>query len=258
MIFRIYIFVFALFFSFVTFQEAFAQGFFDRAKELLSVKSSSGKSAPQAQGEDTPIGFTQGQIGMALKDALQGATAQVVEQLGQVNGFNDDMNVHIPLPENLEKVDRILGRFGMSHLTNDLELQLNRAAEEATPHAKQIFMEAIHEMSIEDAYGILKGPDDAATSYLRAKMGPRLEKKMRPIVNRALDKVGTLKAFDRVSSSYRKLPYSSALDTDIRAYALRKAMDGIFYYVAQEEASIRANPAKRSSEIVQQVFAARY
>ena len=181
MLFRTFIFVFC--FILVTFEGASAQGIFDKVKNVLGNKNISGAISGKSKGIS---GLTQGEVGTGLREALRIGTEQVVSQLGKSGGFNDDKNIHIPLPGAMGKVQSVLGRLGLSSMTDDLELRLNRAAEQATPKAKALFFNAISDMSIEDAHGILTGPKDSATSYLREKMGPALALDMRPIVDGCL------------------------------------------------------------------------
>jgi len=195
-----------------------------------------------------------------LKEALNIGSTNVVSQLGVVNGFNADPNIKIPLPDTLQKVDNALSAIGMNSLTNDLETRLNRAAEAATPKAKALFLSAIQNMTINDAKGILNGPQDAATQYLRRAMGPQLSQEMQPIIQNTLAQAGAIQAYDQVVGRYEQIPFVSNLagnsKTQLNDYVTDKALDGIFFYVAREEAAIRANPAKRTSEILQKVFGA--
>lgn len=233
---------------------AHSAGFLDRLKDAVT-SSSVGEVAREVLPEST--GLSEKEISGGLRDALRVGTEQVVSRLGQSGGFSDDSNICIPLPGSLAQVDRVLGRFGMSNLTDDLEMRLNDAAEIATPKAKKLFVKAISEMSIEDAHAILTGPNDAATQYLRAKMGDDLAKDMSPIVRRALGQAGAIKAYDAVMKDYDQIPYMPDVKANLRGYVVEKALDGIFFYVAQEEAAIRENPAKRSTDLLKKVFAAR-
>lgn len=206
--------------------------------------------------------LSQGEISAGLREALTLGTGLVVSQLGVTNGFNLDPQVRIPLPSSLAKVDSALKAVGMNSLTSDLETRLNRAAELATPKAKALFMSAISQMSINDAKQILTGPNDAATQYLRRTMGAQLGVEMQPIIGQTLSNAGALQAYDRVTSQYNAVPFMSALGigdakTALNEYVSNKALDGIFYYVAREEAAIRTNPAKRTTELLQKVFANR-
>ncbi len=194
------------------------------------------------------------EISAGLREALTIGTNTVVSQLGQVGGFSNDTNIQIPLPGQLQQVDDALTKFGMGGLTADLKNRMNRAAEIATPRAKDLFISAISQMTLADAQSILTGPNDAATSYLRKTMGNELSADITPIVQNALSQAGAVQAYNNVMGQYKSLPFMPDIATDLNSYVVNEAMDGIFYYVAQEEAAIRANPAKRTTEILQKVF----
>lgn len=189
-----------------------------------------------------------------LKEALKVGTEAVVEQLGQRGGFNDDQAIHIPLPAQLDTVKNMLDRVGMGGMMDDLEVKLNRAAEEATPQAKALFINAIQEMSFEDAKRIYNGADDAATQYLREKMNAPLERALRPIIENSLSEVGAVQAYDSAMGSYGNIPFVPDVKANLTDHTIAKGMDGIFYYLAQEEAAIRKDPLKRSTEILRKVF----
>ena len=194
------------------------------------------------------------EIGDGLKEALRVGTETVVAQLGQTNGFNNDKAIHIPLPSQLETAKNVLDRVGMGSMMNDLELKLNRAAEAATPKAKALFWDAIKSMSFEDVKRIYNGPDDAATQYLREKMNDPLSQAMRPLIQNSLSEVGAVQAYDSAMGRYENIPFVPDVKANLTDYTLGKGMDGIFYYLAQEEAAIRKNPIKRSTELLRKVF----
>jgi len=194
------------------------------------------------------------EISAGLREALTIGTNTVVSQLGQAGGFNLDPTIKIPLPGQLQAVDDALTKFGLGSLTSDLKNRMNAAAEIATPRAKELFINAISQMTISDAQSILTGPNDAATSFLRRTMGTELSTDIAPIVQNALSQAGAVQAYDNVMGQYAALPFMPDVKSDLNSYVVDKAMDGIFYYVAQEEAAIRANPAKRTTEILQKVF----
>jgi len=189
-----------------------------------------------------------------LKEALRVGTETVVGQLGQRDGFNGDEVIHIPLPSQLSSVKSMLDKVGMAGLMDDLETKLNRAAEAATPEAKALFLDAIKEMSFEDAKRIYNGPDDAATQYLREKMNDPLERALRPLIENSLSEVGAVQAYDNAMGSYQNIPFVPDVKADLTDHTMEKGMDGIFYYLAQEEAAIRKDPLKRSTEILRKVF----
>ncbi len=202
-------------------------------------------------------GLGQAEIAAGLKEALSVGTERVVSQLGQTDGFNSDPAIHIPLPESLARVQSTLNTVGMGGMMNDLELKLNRAAEEATPHAKELFINAISQMTLDDVTGIYNGPEDAATQYFRGKMSDPLREKMRPIVENSLAQVGAVQTYDNVMSQYRQIPFVPDVKADLQNHVLDRGLDGIFHYVAQEEAAIRSDPAARTTELLQKVFGAK-
>lgn len=212
-----------------------------KAKELLKGKTDSGQ-------------LTTAEIGAGLKDALRVGTENVVGKLGQSDGFNADPSIHVPLPKSLEKVQSKLRKVGLSSLLDDLELRLNRAAERATPKAKKLFWQAINDMTLDDVKGIYKGPDDAATRYFRGKMSAPLASEMQPIVDGSLAEVGAVQAFDNVMEKYHALPFVPEIDADLTTFVIEKGMDGIFYYLAREEAEIRKDPVKQTTDLLKRVF----
>ncbi len=194
------------------------------------------------------------EIGDAFKEALRIGSENVVAQLGRVDGFNRDAAVHISLPENLETVKKMLDRAGMSEQLDDLELKLNRAAELAAPKAKALFWQAITEMNFEDAKAIYNGPADAATRYFQRKLTPALSQEMAPIVDRSLSDAGAVQAYDRVMGRYHALPFVPDVKADLCHHVVEKGLDGIFHYLAREEAAIRSDPARHTTDLLKRVF----
>ncbi len=194
------------------------------------------------------------EIAGGLKDALKVGTENVVKQLGKINGFYNDKKVHIPLPKNLQKVKKVLNRIGMGKELNDLELKLNRAAEIATPKAKKLFWNAISQMTIDDVKKIYNGPKDAATQYFKNKMSMPLKNEMRPVIENSLKQVKAIQTYNSILKTYNSLPFVKHIKGNIYDYVLDKALNGIFYYLAKEEAAIRENPAKRTTELLKKVF----
>lgn len=207
------------------------------------------------QSQTSELGL--GEISAGLKEALKVGTERVVGQLGRQDGFNNDPAIHIPLPRKLETVKSVLAKVGYASMLDDLELRLNRAAETATPKAKELLWQAITEMTLEDAKAIYNGPEDAATRYFEARMTGPLTESMRPLVEESLSQAGAVQAFDSVMGKYRALPLVRDVKTDLTGYVLEKGLAGIFLYLGQEEAAIRRDPAKRSTEILKRVFGPR-
>jgi hypothetical protein len=207
-------------------------------------------------GEKETTNIAAGDISSAFKEALHMGTENVVAQLGRADGFNTDSAIHIPLPKQLDTVKSALSKIGMSQSLDDLELKLNRAAEAATPKAKALFWEAITAMTFEDIQTIYKGPEDSATQYFKGKMTPALTEEMQPIVTDSLSQVGAIQTYDQVMGKYRELPFVPDVKADLTAHVLEKSLDGIFYYVAKEEAAIRENPLRQTTDLLKRVFGA--
>ena len=205
-------------------------------------------------GENSAASLSESEIGQAFKEALHIGSNNVVQQLGQFDGFNADPKIHIPLPEELDMVKKVLTQIGMSQTIDDLEMKLNRAAENATPKAKELFWQAITEMTFDDVMAIYNGPEDSATEYFRSKMSPDLKKEMRPLVENSMAQVGVIQAYDTVIGQYRTMPFVPDVKANLTDHVLQKGVDGIFYYIAKEEAAIRQNPAKQTTDLLKRVF----
>jgi len=198
--------------------------------------------------------LTVDEITRGLKEALTKGSSAVVGQLGAEDGFNSDPVIRIPLPKTLAKARDYAAKVGLDKSFNELETRLNRAAESATPKAKSLFVGAIRSMSVEDAKGILQGPDNAATQYFEGKTRTRLAGEMRPIVSRSLAQVGAVNYFNQLMKKYNRIPLAPKVDADLTSHVVDGGMDGIFHYLADEEKAIRDNPLKRSSELLRRVF----
>ena len=194
-------------------------------------------------------------ITAGLKEALTKGSNAVVGQLGQKNGFSADPTIRIPLPKTLITAREFASKVGLAGSFDDLENRLNRAAELATPKAKQLFVGAIKQMSVQDAKGILQGPDNAATEYFRGKTGQSIESAMRPLVDDALAEVGAVQTFNRLLKQYQAIPLAPKVDADLSGHVVSKGSDGIFHYLAEEEKAIRTNPLERTSDLLRRVFA---
>ncbi len=199
-------------------------------------------------------GLSQDQIAAGLKEALRVGSDTVVGKLGRRDGFNKDGFAHIYLPQDLAKVQKTLKKIGFSHYLDDLELKLNRAAEKATPRAKQLFVGAIKQMSWGDVKQIYNGPDDAATQYFQNKMTAPLKKDMQPVISKALSEVGVVQSYERVMQKYHSIPFVPDVRADLTNYAMDKTLNAVFHYLAKEEAAIRHDPVKRTTELLRKVF----
>jgi len=207
-------------------------------------------------GENEKAGLTTGDIASAFKEALHIGIENVVAQLGKTDGFNTDSAIHIPLPEQFDTVRSVLVKIGMSQPLGDLEIKLNRAAETATPKAKALFWDAITSMTFEDVQTIYNGPKDSAIRYFKSKMMPDLTEEMQPIVSDSLSQVGAIQTYDQIMDQYKTLPFVPDIKADLTAHVIEKGLDGIFYYVAREEAAIRDNPIRETTDLLKRVFGA--
>lgn len=224
----------------------FAGSWLDQAKDLMNAFSDSDAA--------TSAGLSSEDISLGLKEALRVGSESVVSQLGQTDGFNKDELIHIPLPDQLATAKTLLDKAGAGFLMNDLELKLNRAAEAATPKARQLFLDAITAMTFDDVMTIYNGAEDSATQYFREKMSPGLSAEMRPVVEETLSQVGAVKAYDQAIDKYKSFPFVPDVKSDLINFVIQKGMDGIFHYIAREEAAIRKDPAKRTTDILKKVF----
>ena len=206
-------------------------------------------------GGSTAGALSNDEIGKGIKEALRVGTERLVGQLGTANGFSGDPQVRIPLPDNLKRVQSALNRIGMSGMADDLEVRLNRAAEAATPKAKKLFGDAITAMTLEDVQKILNGSSTSATQFFQGKMTSPLKAEFKPIVNASLADVGAINSYDKMMGQYKSLPFVPDVKADLTNHVLEKAIAGIFLYLGKEEAGIRENPAKRTTELLKKVFA---
>ena len=192
----------------------------------------------------------------ALKSALDRGARAAVAQLGRENGFLGDARVKIPLPESLRRAEKNMRRFGMGKYADELIVTLNRAAEAAVPEAKQLFVDALRQMSVQDAKGILTGGDTAGTEYFRRATAEELAKRFLPIVQRATARVGLAQKYNQYAARGVRVGLVDAQDANLDDYVTRKALDGLFFMVAEEERKIRKDPVGSASSLIKKVFGA--
>ena len=143
-------------------------------------------------------------------------------------------------------------KIGYIHYLDDLEL--NRTAKKASPRAKAIFINAIKQLTWDDVKGIYQGPDDAATRYFQKKMTTLLKKDMHPVINKMLSEVGVIQSYERTMKKYQSIPFAPDVRADLTDYTINKTLDAVFHYLEKEEAAIRKELAKRTSELLRKVF----
>ncbi|MBC6493069.1 DUF4197 domain-containing protein [Flavihumibacter stibioxidans] len=188
-----------------------------------------------------------------LKEALVVGTNNSTGKLSAADGFFRDAAVKVLLPPEAVKVEQKLRQLGMGKLVDDAILSINRAAEDASKSAAPIFVDAVKKMTVQDAMGILKGADTAATGYLRSSTSPQLIAAFKPVIESSLQKTGATKYWKDVFDAYNKFTLRP-VNPDLSSFVTGKAIDGIFYYVADEEKKIRTNPAARVNDILKKVF----
>ncbi len=225
-------------------------------RDLLRRGEDALKSIQGEGSSSTSAALSEQEIASGLREALKVGVATVVSQVGAADGYNTDPRIHVPLPQSLEAAQKTLARIGMPDLMDDLELRLNRAAEAAAPEARDVFWQAIRDMTLDDVRQIYNGPDDAVTRYLERTMSGPLIARMRPIVDASLSEVGAVRAYDNALAQYKAIPFVPDARADLTQHVLERALQGLFLYLAEEEAAIRQNPAKRTTELLQKVFGA--
>lgn len=188
-----------------------------------------------------------------LKQALEISTSKAVATTGKPDGFLKNQAIRIPLPPKLQSVGRGLRMLGMGSRVDELETGMNRAAEQATPQAKQIFLSALKKMSFDDARKILTGNDTAATDYFKRTATPDLTTAFSPVVHDSMEKVGVVQQYDRVM---QQSPAGGifAGQFDLNKYVVGKTLDGLFYELGEEEKKIRKNPAAQTTALLKEVF----
>jgi hypothetical protein len=189
-----------------------------------------------------------------LKEALTRGAAKAVDVLGKPDGFFGNPKVKIPMPQKLARAEKAVRKFGGAKYADQLVETMNRAAETAVVEAKPILWAAIKQMTVKDAIGILRGPDDSATQYFRRTTSEPLTAKFKPVVESATAKVGVAKYYDKFAGRASKLGLVDAKDADLDAYITEKALDGLFLMIAEEEKQIRKDPVATGNAIIKKVF----
>lgn len=192
----------------------------------------------------------------ALKEALIQGSAAAVAKLGKADGFLGNPKVKIPLPESLQKVEGLMRSFGMGRQADELVTTMNRAAEAAVPEAKALLINAVKQMSVQDAKAILTGGDDAATQYFRRTTSGPLAAKFLPVVKKATAKVKLAEKYNRFAEKAAKYRLVDESQANLEQYVTQKALDGLFLMIADEERAIRQDPVGQASGLVRKVFGA--
>jgi hypothetical protein len=191
-----------------------------------------------------------------IKAALDQGAASAVAKLGVSGGFLDNPRVKIPLPPALDEIAKLMRMMGRGKDADELVLAMNKAAEEAVPQAKELLVNAVKTMSLEDAKKILTGGDNSVTEFFKAKTEAPLAVKFLPIVKQATDRVGLAQKYDEVAAQGAKIGVIKGDAANIDQYVTHKTLDGLYLMIGEEERAIRQNPAAAGSAIVTKVFGA--
>lgn len=223
------------------------QNMFNDAKKTLG-KVRTGAST----GSGTP---SQSEIADGLKQALQVGAQNATGRLSAVNGFFGNSIIKILMPPEAKKVETTLRNVGMGSYVDKAILSMNRAAEDASQKALPIFVDAIKSITINDGLSILRGPNDAATQYLKGRTTSALTTAFRPVIQASLDKVNATAYWKEVFTIYNKLPTTrTPINPDLAGYVTERALNGVFVNIADEELKIRQDPAARVTDLLKKVF----
>jgi hypothetical protein len=194
------------------------------------------------------------EVALGLKEALTQGISKGAAQASQEDGYYGNSLIRIPFPPDVERVETRLRQIGLGNEVDKFILSLNRGAEKAADEAKPIFISAIKSMTIQDAWNILRGEDDAATQYLKRVTSDQLKAKFQPIISQSLNQVNATRYYGDIINTYNKIPLVQKVDPDLDSYATDRAIEGLFTLVAQEEKNIRENPIARTTELLRRVF----
>lgn len=208
----------------------------------------------KAMGAETPL--TAAEVAEGLKEALIKGISTGSDLASQVDGYFKNPEIKIPFPPEVKKVEDKLRQIGLGNEVDKFVMTLNRGAEDAAREAKPIFVTAIKSMTIQDAWGILKGEQDAATQYLKRTTTPQLKEKFKPVIQNSLNKVSATKYYGDIVNTYNKIPFTDDVNPNLDDYATDKAIEGLFTLIAKEEKNIRQDPVARTTELLKKVFGA--
>ena len=197
---------------------------------------------------------TTAEVGEGLKEALINGISKGSDLVSQMDGYFKNPEIKIPFPPDVKKVEDRLRQIGFGNEVDKFVMTLNRGAEDAAKEAKPIFIAAIKQMTIDDAWAILKGEPDAATQYLKRTTSLQLKEKFKPVIQLSLDKVNATKYYGEIVNKYNSIPLVQKVNPDLNDYATEMAMQGLFTMIAKEEKNIREDPMARTTELLKRVF----
>jgi hypothetical protein len=199
-------------------------------------------------------GMDESTVIAGLKEALSVSTENAVKNVSRLDGYLANEAIRIAMPEKIQRVADVLKKVGYEKQVDEFTTSMNRAAEKAAPKASAHFIGAIKEMTFDDARRILSGADSEATDYFRSKTSDRLYNEFKPVVSSSMDTVGVTRSYKEMMGTYTSLPFTKDTPFDLDHYVTGKALDGLFYMMAQEEKKIRTDPAARVTDLLKKVF----
>lgn len=206
----------------------------------------------KALGGDAPL--TTAEVAEGLKEALIKGISTGSDLVSVTDGYFKNPEIKIPFPPEVQKVETTLRNIGLGGQVDKFVLALNRGAEDAAKEAKPIFIAAIKSMTIQDAWAILKGEENAATEYLKRTTSGLLKEKFKPVIQTSLNKVSATKYYGEIVTRYNQIPLVDKVNPDLDDYATDKAIEGLFTMIAREEKEIRQDPVARTTELLKKVF----
>ena len=222
-------------------------------KKVDTSSNSIRSSIDKLFGKGSGTSLSAADVAAGLREALSLGAQRGTRKLNAVDGFFANAALKILMPPEARKVEETLRSLGMGRQVDQAILAMNRAAEDAAGAAAPIFIDAINGMTINDAMGILKGGDNAATQYLRSKTTAQLTEVFRPVIEQSLRKVDATRHWNTIFTNYNRVSRDK-VNPDLSAYVTEKALSGIFTQLAEEEKSIRKDPAARTTELLKRVF----
>lgn len=199
-------------------------------------------------------GLTEKDAADGIREALINGTGESVKVVSAINGYWGNPEIKIPFPPEAREMESKLRSIGMGKKVDEFNESMNRAAEKAANEAKPIFVSAIKGMTIKEAINIVRGPDDAATAYLKKTTSLQLSASFKPIIKTSLDNVNATKYWNDLITIYNKIPLVKRMNPDLSEYVTGKAIDGLFVMIAKEELKIRKDPIARTSDLLKRVF----
>jgi hypothetical protein len=199
-------------------------------------------------------GLSEFDASQGLRAALEKGALAAVQVLGQRDGFLANPQVHIPLPKALQDAASLLNALGMRKQLEDLELAMNRAAEAAVPQAKALLVDAVKKISIADAKKILAGGETSVTEFFAGKTREPLTVTFMPAVHEATSRVGVVEKYDRLTHKAQSMGLYRPEDPSVDHYVTRKALDGLYFMIGEEEKKIRRDPVATGSALLTRVF----